>query len=148
MSVCLYINKEKSIYLNEKNLMRGLLFLFQNTRLSAQEVIEITNLNRYGITNLPGYGQVIVQITGYTLNTQTNTGDVYLKIFTPTEDISITVPLQAIGGWTPYTGPIPPQFGHQGGLPGGMGGQGYGQGQSFPSPWGGQGTPGGWGTWN
>jgi hypothetical protein len=127
--------------------LKGLLFLFHNSRLSAQEVQNIYNSgNHYGITNINGYGKVIVKITAYSLNLQNNTGNVYLTIFTPTEDKDITVPIKALVEWTPYTGPIPPQFGHQGGLPGGMGGQGYGQGQSFPSG-GGQGTPGGWGTW-
>jgi hypothetical protein len=117
-------------------------------RLSVQEVLDIYNMtNKYGITTINGYGQVIVLRKGYSLNFEQNTGTIDLYIFTPTEGITITVPIQYVSGWTPYDGPIPPQFGHQGGLPGGMGGQGYGQGQAFPSPWGGQGTPGGWATW-
>lgn len=127
--------------------LKGLLFLFHNSRLSAQEVLNIGNSgNYYGITNIVGYGQAIVKVLGYSVNTQTNTGTISLTIFTPTEDIKAGVAIDDVVGWTPYTGPIPPQFGHQGGLPGGMGGQGYGQGQSFPSG-GSQGTPGGWGTW-
>ncbi|MED1863837.1 hypothetical protein P4V41_10275 [Fictibacillus nanhaiensis] len=124
-------------------------FVFQHTRLSAQEVKNISNSeNLYGITNIKGYGQVIVKFYGYSgLNIAQNTGTVFFNIFTPSEDLYVTVPIQDVLGWTPYTGPIPPQFGHQGGLPGGMGGQGYGQGQAFPSPFGGQGTSGGWGTW-
>ncbi|MFG6494710.1 hypothetical protein P8610_05085 [Fictibacillus sp. UD] len=122
--------------------------MFQNTRISAQVLKSIIkSRNLYGITNLEGYGQVIVQILNYGYDTQQNIGVAYLKIFTPSEDIGLQVDIKEIGGWVPYTGPIPPQFGHQGGLPGGMGGQGYGQGQTFPSSWGGQGTPGGWGTW-
>ncbi|KZE69190.1 hypothetical protein AWM68_02675 [Fictibacillus phosphorivorans] len=121
--------------------------MFQNTRLSAQEVNNIYQTNPYGITNITGYGQAIVKITSVNLDLQQNTGSVVLTIYTPTEDIQAGTAIKYLTGWTPYTGPIPPQFGHQGGLPGGMGGQGYGQGQTFPSPWGGQGTPGGWGTW-
>ncbi|MFG6494709.1 hypothetical protein P8610_05080 [Fictibacillus sp. UD] len=119
--------------------------MFQNTRISVQVLDSIIKSgNLYGITNLEGYGQVIVELLNYGQQTG---GFVYLKIFSPTEDINLLVNIKEIGGWVPYTGPIPPQFGPQGGLPGGMGGQGYGQGQAFPSPWGGQGTPGGWGTW-
>ncbi|MFG6494711.1 hypothetical protein P8610_05090 [Fictibacillus sp. UD] len=130
--------------------MKGLLFLLRNTRvkLNAQHILFIIKSGfTYGTTNLKGYGQVIVHIKEAVLDFNTNTGNVTLKIFTPTEDILTTVPIQDLEDWTPYYGPIPPHFGHQGGLPGGMGGQGYGQGQTFPSQWGGQGTPGGWGTW-
>ncbi|MED1864336.1 hypothetical protein P4V41_12795 [Fictibacillus nanhaiensis] len=121
--------------------------MFQYSRLSAQEVKDILNTgNFYGTTNIVGYGQAIVRILDYYLNLQQNTGSIQFLIYTPTEDIKIAVSIEDVMGWTPYTGPIPPQFGHQGGLPGGMGGQGYGQGQTFPSG-GSQGTPGGWGTW-
>ncbi|MBD7966376.1 MULTISPECIES: hypothetical protein [Fictibacillus] len=120
--------------------------MFHNSRLSAQEVKDIYNTNKYGTTNIAGYGEAIIKITSYSLNYSQNTGTIGFIIYTPSGDITATVPIQDVVGWTPYTGPIPPQFGHQGGLPGGMGGQGYGQGQSFPSG-GGQGTPGGWGTW-
>ncbi|MDM5317177.1 hypothetical protein QUF49_14305 [Fictibacillus sp. b24] len=112
--------------------------------MSVQELSNIYKYGpHYGITNIKGFGQVIVQFKSFNLDFAQNTGTVTFEIFTPSEDIIVTVPIQDAVGWTPYTGPIPPQFGHQGGL----GGQGYGQGQAFPSQWGGQGTSSGWGTW-
>ncbi|MFE1245214.1 hypothetical protein ACFW35_13875 [Fictibacillus sp. NPDC058756] len=119
--------------------------MLQSSRLSGQELYQIFNTNKYGTTNVKGYGQVIAMLAGFEISQNVN--KVHLIIYTPAENIYSTVRSEDIVGWTPYTGPIPPQFGHQGGLPGGMGGQGYGQGQAFPSPWGGQGSQGGWGTW-
>jgi hypothetical protein len=104
----------------------------RNVRLTLQEAQSI--VGTYGITNLKGFGRVIVyaEFIDYEKNY------VSLRLLQPIDDVIIVLAKFAdIDGWTPYTGA----------LPGGMGGQGFGQGQAFPSPWGGQGSPGGWGTW-
>jgi hypothetical protein len=119
-------------------------------RLTFDQIYNILTSNKkYGITTLPGYGEVIVYVKTYRppATGHLDEGVAELIVYTPSGDVELVIPFKNMSGWIEYKGPIPPHFGHQGGLPGGMGGQGYGQGQTFPSPWGGQGSPGGWGTW-
>lgn len=120
---------------------KGLLILFQK-RLTYAEVKNL--VGQFGITNILGHGEAVVKITGYGKD-PSGTEVAKIIVYLPEGEVSSEyTPVEILQGWTPYHGPIPPHFG---GLPGGMGGQGYGQGQTFPSPWGGQGTPGSWGTW-
>jgi hypothetical protein len=119
--------------------------MFQNKRLSIEEIKNIDN-KQYYFTNIKGVGQAVVKflaITSYPAG-----GGVgyeyyaYLELYTPQGQMKESYNIKDLEGLTPYYGPIPPQFSA---LPGGMGGQGWGQGQTFPSQ-GGQG-PGSWGTW-
>ncbi|WNB90841.1 hypothetical protein [Bacillus sp. NEB1478] len=112
----------------------------RNKRLASSEVVGI--VGKYGITSLPNYGEVIVFVREIYYVTGEKKFLVHLTVYTPQGEFKIAVFDDQMNGWTLYNGPIPPQFSS---LPGGMGGQGWGQGQSFPSP-GGQG-PGSWGTW-
>jgi hypothetical protein len=113
-----------------------LLYLYGYSRLTYEEIKQIYNTHPYGTTSLVGHGNVIVKITGYNQNI------VYFLVYRPEGESKGEAPHQLLYGWTPYYGPIPPHFSS---LPGGMGGQGWGQGQAFP-PLGGQGS-GGWGSW-
>jgi hypothetical protein len=110
-------------------------------RLTYDEVKSL--VGQYGTTHILGFGDAIVKITGYEIDPSGTKVAKFIAYLADGEIIGYRA-VEDLVGWTPYNGPIPPHFG---GLPGGMGGQGYGQGQAFPSPWGGQGTPGGWGTW-
>jgi hypothetical protein len=121
---------------------KGLLFLFQCKRLSPQEVKDIFDMHQYGTTNIKGFGEAIIVINNYSVAPSSGTVTVGFTMYTPEGLSSAVVPATDLVGWTPYTGPIPP---YSSTLPGGMGGQGWGQGQAFPSQ-GGQG-PGSWGTW-